>query len=302
MGFDFATLSGTSGTFSHQPTKGERSGNLTAWPHGDDPRAEWTWEELVAYVQNPECTESFKSGRASHRSGKGEDFHALPDWNANTRAVAEGWREGLQHVEAPLASAVSHTRAMPLARERLDVGGERPSIPHAVAGDPRSMWRRAPMAKRIRPVVRILMNVGAPWYIKPHVLINRGAAILAWCNALEASGYSTEITTVWRTSTDNKSMEVRTAIKGAGEKFDIDRLAYAMVCPDFMRRGMFAALEACHNLGSFRFGYGISQNVIPEAGIAYFPTVQTAEHYETTEVAVESVRTVLLGVYENLPL
>jgi len=276
----------------------------TVWPNGNNPRGRFTWGELESIVVNPPRSAKFPK-RASE-GYHGINYNVFRDYPKAVEALTHGWKAGRDIVGAALSKATASVGTVFRPADTYDVGGERPNVPLACAGEPRSMVRRAPMNRRVRPVVRILNNVSASAGVNQTHMANRGAAIVAWCTALEAAGYSTEITTIDTGKNRFERFQWYVEIKTAGERFDLDRLSFALICPDYLRRAMFAVLECCHDMAAFADGYGLPQDLTPDeipAGVCYVRSIRMdLTSYATPEIAVAKVRDILNETYENLKL
>ena len=257
-----------------------------------------TWAETLAHVQNPPNGWGEAKRHSRARRSEGDKYYTLDDLPAAQQAMAHGWAEGLARVEGQVGAAIAGVRAERIPTYRMDVAGERPNVPLAVAGDPKCMFRRRPEAPRSRPIVSIAMAIGAPWHIDATCLARRGAAVLAWCDALEASGWTTEVEAYWYTRSGTASLDYRVTVKAAGERFDMDRMSFALVCPDMLRRAAFTILEACPDLrASHGQGYGTSGN-LPDAEVAgrvHLPRVESEGPWGTTESAVANVRAAIMA-------
>jgi len=274
---------------------------------GKNPRISHTWSECLAYVQAPRDAWNKGDERASRRKAKGDgSFHALPSYQDAQAAMRLGWQPGRERIQGEMSAALAGVRTERVPAYRMDVAGERPNVALAVTGDPRCMYRRRPNVPRARPVVRVLVNVGAVWVVEPEHLARRGAAILAWLDALEAAGWTTSLDAVWVASSLSSkgggSIHYRVGLKAAGERFDLDRLSFALVCPDFLRRACFSVLEACPDLSGFFHGYG-KQEDLPRDQIGdqvYFGAVHSSGPWRTTESALANVRVAIAAARQEV--
>jgi hypothetical protein len=263
-------------------------------------RVDHSWAEAMDYMASPVDAWRMGTARASHGKGGSGDFYAMPTFNAARDAMARGWTDGRRRVEAAMSGAVAGVSQHRIPAFRLDVAGSRPNVPVAVAGDPRCMYRRRPEVALSRPVVEVLCSMGATWHVKPEHLARRGAAILAWLDALEASGWNTALTLVWYSvaSTKRASLDYRVALKPPGERFDLDRLSYGLVCPDMLRRTAFAVLEGAPDLqGPMSGNYGIPTDLPKEerGSAVYFGPVMSSGPWMTDASAVENVRAAIMA-------
>lgn len=258
-------------------------------------RIDHAWADALAYAADPSDAWGGGADRQSLRA-RDASFHALADMPSALAAMREGWTPGRERIAEFTAASVAGVRQERVPTYRLDVAGERPFIPAAIAGDPRAMFRRRPEAPRSRPVVRVVVSIAARWDMLPDNLARRGAAILAWLDALEASGWTTSLDIVWRTTSGGRStddgLDYRVTVKPAGERFDADRLSFALVCPDMLRRIGFAVLEGCGDLKALRSGYGIPTDLdgADLDGAVYLGKITDNGPWSTVEKALASVR------------
>lgn len=267
---------------------------------GTKVRVDHTWAEAMGYMASP--VDAWKQGasRASHGKKGSGDFYAMQSFDAARDAMVRGWEDGRRRVEAAMVGAVAGVAALRIPAFRLDVAGSRPNVPVAVAGDPRCMYRRRPEVALSRPVVEVIAHMGATWHVEPQHLARRGAAILAWLDALEASGWNTALSLVWYSVANTKraSLDYRVALKPPGERFDLDRLSYGLVCPDMLRRTAFAVLEGAPDLqGPMSGNYGIPTDLPKEEreGKVYFGPVMSSAPWATDASAVENVRAAIMA-------
>jgi hypothetical protein len=124
---------------------------------------------------------------------------------------------------------------------------------------------------------------------------------LAWALALETAGVGTEIRTVYSGGRSGEGGPVKgrqeailtVIVKEYGEAFDIDRLSFALACPDYMRRVMFSVLECCNGVPALASGYGACFDPLPEelpSDAVYIAAMLNETGYVTAEKALETVR------------
>ena len=263
-------------------------------------RALLTWDELMAVAKAPK-----RSGNFRERSSEGTDrgkFYSLPSYTDAVTAMERGYPKGLEAISGTIDAIQTGAALNRIVYQRLDVAGDRPVVPLAAAGEPRSMIRRARHAPVARPTVSIVDNVICPSFCHEASLRNRGAAILAWALALETAGVGTEIRTVYAGgrprgqsgARPNQEEAILTVlVKGFGEAFDIDRLSFALACPDFMRRINFMLLECCNGIPGMANGYGSCFDPLPEElppDAVYIAAMMDERNYSTPALALKTVR------------
>lgn len=165
-----------------------------------------------------------------------------------------GWPDGREQMtrNIELAGLLQQTSRAPL--RALDVGGAYPLIPAAVAGDPMCMFSISEDETRTRQIIRFLVSISYSSKIKPHQIMNRGAAILSWVDRLEDAGARVEIIAVdslnctrpskgYTKAADHSNKTLAITVKRAEDALDVDRLAFALIHPAMLRRIGFAHQE-----------------------------------------------------------
>lgn len=175
------------------------------------------------------------NGRATY--GEAVDFARL------------GWPEGAKLAEAALANAARHVIRFTAPTTHFDVAGEEPDIARYLSGSPDCMTYQGEEQSRSRPVLRIMIEGWNSAYVTGEQMQRRGAAILAHVDAIEAAEIRCEI--ILRFASKNpdgraksfSGMVTDVTLKEAGEHFDLDRCAFAMVHPASLRRLHFRQME-----------------------------------------------------------
>lgn len=125
-----------------------------------------------------------------------------------------------------------------------DTSGCTVDVGRYLSGDPECMGTRR---KKGKPIINILVNVGACFGIDPEVMRNRGKSILEIMSGLESNGYGVQITLIAETRCGGLSEKLRyrvqVKIKGSGEYFNPVSLAYWLTCPSVLRRLNFRHRE-----------------------------------------------------------
>lgn len=172
------------------------------------------------------------------------------------RLVREGWPEG----RALLDKAVQAIAPLAQAKQRMacqgyDVAGAYPNVPMAVAGEPACMVTIGEQERATRPYVRFHLSCSASGGISAETIQARGAAVLAWIDALEQAGARCEIMLHFKAKGSHYA-GFTCLVKRAEEHLDIDRLAYVLVNPAMLRRHAFAFIERTHATITKAFGSG----------------------------------------------
>ena len=121
-----------------------------------------------------------------------------------------------------------------------------PCIPAYSAGVPEDMFTPSEFGNPVpKPIVRIVVNITASCHVDTDDIINRGAAILALIDRVQASGQRVELVAEFhsnsRQNSDTYAFSV--TVKRPEEHIDLDRIAYAIAHPSMLRRSFFRVME-----------------------------------------------------------
>jgi len=184
-------------------------------------------------------------------SAKGSaDFHGAGTWSQ-------------VHAAAPLGSSALAAQMRPLPtvhpvaqrrRPAYGVAGGAPSVPRHLAGSPCCMRTMRTTATTPR-TVRIAHCSYLGGWSKQHHAVNRGLALLEIIDALERSAVRVELVVYKASVKPDDDPIVSVTVKGPGDHYDADLLAFILADSRWHRRLMFRSMEQhCPNqCGS---GYG----------------------------------------------
>lgn len=171
----------------------------------------------------------------------------------------DGWPEGRKSLMAATAAAATSPTFSP--QIMMDVAGAYPIPALAAAGDPDCMVNLSPVEDRVRPIVRLLVMIGASSAYKANEFLSYGAAVLSYIDALEAAAYRVEITVCYTGHNMGNAFGIQIVVKQAEEPLEIDRMAFAMTHVAFLRRVMFAVAESEPSISAVMgHGYGTPRN------------------------------------------
>jgi hypothetical protein len=174
-----------------------------------------------------------------------------------------GWPEGRKRLMVAMAEARGAPRMTP--DMVMDVAGVYPIAALAAAGDPCSMVDLQPVEERVRPIIRLAISRNGSSAYSADEFMNYGAAVLSYVEGLENAGFRCEIVSYSATTLRNDVREYTSVtLKRAEEHIEMDRMAFCLTHPAFLRRLGFAVSESTpgiwENLGS---GYGEPTNPDP---------------------------------------
>lgn len=196
-----------------------------------------------------------------NRDGRGEEFWRREDKDffgatmKQARTYArDGWQEGAALVQ-PLLERVKTARPTRKALTRWDVAGATPSVPRYLAGTPLNMRTRQNSPTHQQPIITLISNTSAPWYVEPKTFQHLATAAAAIIDRLEDAGFRVEVIAGRRESSssqgcraatgENNALGARSEMffraKAAQDGLDLPRLAFALGHAATHRRLLFAA-------------------------------------------------------------
>jgi hypothetical protein len=206
-----------------------------------------------------------------------------PKWCGGTKTVAEatgllvdGWskpteeiaritervREQVGEVVAPIIQFYNGT-----VGTRLDVG-------LFTAGDPNCFYSFfEEEGRRNERFVRVIVDNAFSSNVNPDDIVTRGGAIIALCDALALSGYSTEVWVTVAVSGRDGSLYTLVPVQVAGQPWDTRSAIFPLAHPAFLRRLHFALVEGGGTDIVKRFGQPV--NYGSPKGICKGDTVDT---------------------------
>lgn len=223
--------------------------------------------ELFAYCQ----TDNGQS-KASEYVKVGS-FNTFYDWQTCVRHAQTGWPDGLALV-SDLSQAYLDKVGSGMIRETFQpaVSGLFFDVGLVLSGEPES-WLETVETEEPSSgtkLITIALNATVSASVSGETIRQRGAAVLALVQLLEASGRSVRVLTGFALRSDSSAeLSATLQLKGYGETLDSDKLAFWLVAEDAFRRCFFRVAESCplwRKLGAYRESdYGrVKAEWIPE--------------------------------------
>jgi len=162
----------------------------------------------------------------------------------------KGWADGLKDIK-DLSEKIWSVVGQEIQKTSFfyDVAGCQPDIDRYLAGEPENMIQFVSEKEQAGKgkIVKVFVNNVASSGITTAAMFGRGAAVVALVDALENLGFSCEVMTAdaiastWRG--DKEILQYEVMLKRAGQSLDLDRLAFALAHPCWLRRLVFCAME-----------------------------------------------------------
>lgn len=204
---------------------------LSAW---DSPEA------FGRYVKGLDPKRAWHDGGWEKSSDRGE-WAGTPDMDSALHLAAGNWKQGRELVDK-VTSAVK--LAYPVRKEpvKYNVVGSVPSVPRAVAGDPKNMIEPVLNRSKRRLTITLVSDMSANWTVNSQNFVSRAAVLAALVDNIETMGYSCEVVAVAHTMSWGTKDTACTAvkIKESHQPLDMARAAFGLGHPSMFRRMIFA--------------------------------------------------------------
>jgi len=187
--------------------------------------------------------------RVAYRGSRGysSGFHSLKTFE-EAADLAFNWPEGVKRMSKIRADIA-------MGKQWRKVIYRRPNMPGSlIMGDylaghpePYAAIRRKPddnARKGKSPVIKVFINLACSAAIRNDALEARGAAVLAMVDAIESAGYAAEVVVGSHSQVGRNTYDYKITVKRAGDKLNVNSVAFAMGNPDTFRRFIFGAREA----------------------------------------------------------
>lgn len=188
-----------------------------------------------------------KMGNWRPSRGYQPGFHSVPSFEEAAN-LAFNWQDGVKRMSKIRADIA-------MGKQWRKTIYRRPNMPGSLmmgdflAGhpEPYAAIRRKPddnARKGKSPVVKVYINLACSAMISNTALEARGAAVLAMVDAIEAAGYAAEVIVGSHSRVGRNTYDYKVTVKRAGDKLNVNSVAFAMGNPDTFRRFIFGAREA----------------------------------------------------------
>lgn len=152
-----------------------------------------------------------------------------------------------------------------------DVVGFLPHVANYLAGHPQAMLNVRDTTP-IRKFIRLGLHHGGSASTSQETRLNRGKAILAVVNELEANGYAVEVTACWRNSGEGHTTHVDVIIKQSDGVWNTHTAAFALCNTSFQRRLVWCLVESLNDPIS-KADMGSGQHTNGDEFDIYFPYI-----------------------------
>lgn len=257
----------------------KKGGGRTVMNECDGPGDFW------AHVSKPCPKEVSGSSNTGDRS-----FTGVDNYGEALALARNGWPEGLERIKK-MAGRISRHLASAVMEQAMvyDVVGESPDVGAFLSGEPEHMMRFEE-AEGAPKVIRVTVNICASGGIGKEVLMRRGAVACALVDCIERAGFRAEVIATFGSKANGNAWFFTMPAKRPEEPLNMDRMAFILAHPAFLRRLIFRAMELEAKPSDFNVpcGYGTPCDPPKEyQGEVYLPAMSSVEACWRTEEAAE---------------
>lgn len=235
-------------------------------------------------------------GGSGKRPG-GSEWSGTGTWDEANRLAVEGWKDGLDKIHAMsenIGTVVG--QFVKKVEAQYEIAGDFVDVGRYCAGEPECMmsFREEVTRGHGSRIVKISINVCVNSNVSKEQMFHRGAAVVALVDALEQSGMVAEVWAMAAHENRGNGM-LMIPVKKAGERVELDRMAYIFAHASMLRRHLFTwwdgqELEYRDKLGVGR-GYGstreLPEEVVNEEGGIHLESIHSGNdaHWRSIESA-----------------
>lgn len=235
--------------------------------------------EFLAHVDNAK-SEKLESHK---RKYKHSEFNEFEDWSECVHHLQHGWQKGVDAVNAK-TSRLEQEVGGSVLREAFNpaITGLFFDVGLVMTGEP-ECWLETNQEDTGNRVVTLAINCSVSASISSKTIIERGAALCALIKLLETNGKSVRVVLGMGVNigfsnpktTDKIQTEI--VLKQEGQPFDLDSMAFWLVCPDAFRRLLFRFLEEHPQFHRIRGNYGFPDTSYTPEGQIKMPAILSGE-------------------------
>lgn len=196
-----------------------------------------SWDEFVHDLRTRSPKPAWRS-RSSEREDE-SSWSGCRDWNAALDYAIKGHPVARAAIDSVTFKVTSSPEPL---WDTAPVGAF-PCIPAYAAGAPEDMFTLSDIAPPVQsPIVRIMVNMSASSGVDPQDIVNRGAAIVALIDRIQASGRRVELIAISHNE-DHDRFVWSVTVKRPEEPIDMDRIGLVFATPIMLRRFFFRVME-----------------------------------------------------------
>lgn len=215
----------------------------------------YTYSELLDKIKSYKDSDfSYPEKRRSVSADR--EFTSTDSFKESVELASYGWKDS----NAIKDIAYNLQNLIPVSQFKdtflYDVAGDEPEITRYLANEPENMLVFTQEEDLDHKQIHLLVNCGYSGGIPHDVIYNRGAVVVTLISKLEDLGYRVklDICEITKSSKGN-IVKVLIQMKDYNEQIDIDRIAFCLCHPSFLRRILFSLYESFPKNIVIEFGF-----------------------------------------------
>lgn len=220
--------------------------------------------ETAAYIRkSPSIAGTSAAGNSAREQW---DLNLGYEGSIATLEKGGRWPEGAALMRKAHIEQQAAMKTTPMPELMRKPAGFAPCVAAYLQGNPNQMYRRTPIQKPTKPIIKVGINVTASAATKANQLVNLGAAWMSVVQELEAKGYRCEVEVFclggsYEQNTKKKRdanwFDAAIKIKQPDQPFNPVACAFMMAHPAAFRRIMFKLAETKEEWTEYcEYGYG----------------------------------------------
>jgi len=216
----------------------------------------YTYSELLDKIKNFK-QKDFPYPEERSSINEGYHFTLTNSFGEAIQLATYGWKESntIKDISYNLDGLIPTTQFKDTIL--YDVAGDEPDVTRFLANEPENMLVFTQEEDLDHKQVHLLVNCGFSFKISSEVVYNRGAVVVTLINKLEDLGYRVklDICNIVENKKADKYVRVLTQVKDYTEQMDVDRIAFCLCHPSFLRRIIFSVFESLPKTIIKEFGF-----------------------------------------------
>ena len=197
--------------------------------------------DFLSHLEDAKVNAKVFRSLSSQQTGR-KEFTGTNTYEEAVEIAQKGWKDGLNKVKDHLRSIKPMGMAIKKQRNVNDLVGGAVLVPRYLSGEHDNMLNIVRRNSHER-VIDLYASFNANAGYTTERIIKRGAFVCQLVDDLESSGIRTNIWACEAAEEGSEKTHTRVCIKQARDIFTINRFAFALAHPAFLRRLWFRMLE-----------------------------------------------------------
>lgn len=191
-----------------------------------------------------------------------------------------------------------------------DHSGDEVDVGRFLSNEPENMIQYTVMEDNSSKLINLIANITFSSAVDTVTIYNRGACIVTLINKLEDLGYKVKLDLFFsvQSKKTDRYFDILIEVKEYADALDLDRIAYCLCHPSFLRRIMLSILEqqSISIIKEFEFyngkSYGLPSDNLKKECNLYFRSLSNYNNYlySSLESCVLEIQRQIKNIVENV--